>query len=494
MLLSRLLLTAMVVTDHTPETLMQKPGGMIDRDTAWRQCNEMWESGRPDLYIVRGRRRTGKSYLLSNFARAVGGIYYQATRKTERAQLATVTRIVGRRFDDPALQRLSFETWEDLFSYSIERAAGEPFLLILDEFPYLMDAAPALPSIIQSLWDHSLPDTRFKLVLSGSHITAMKRLTEADQPLFGRRTGLIQVDPFGYRHVGEWVPDYSAEDRIRLYGMVGGLPGHLALIDEARTLVENVARILLRPVGRLHEEAPHSFDAFVADAAVPNSIVEAIASGETRWSRISSRVGKSASSLARPLGWLLEMEVIERVAPITEYPNPDHKSAVYRLRDPYLQFWHTFIADLRAQGYPDILSPEELWEAFIAPRLDGYIGEHVFEVVCRQFVADSIHPALPFRAARVGSWWTANGSDEIDVVALDGSGSVLLGECKWGSVARDDLQKLERQADLILPHLGGVRTVSLALFSAGGISDTVVQRRIDAGDLLHFSADDLFVS
>lgn len=471
---------------------MQKPDRMIDRDPAWAQCVEMWEGQRPELYIVRGRRRAGKSYLLSHFARTAAGIYYQATRKTEREQLATLTRIIGRRFADPALQRVSFEAWEDLFSYCVERSAGERFLLVLDEFPYLMDAAPALPSIIQALWDHTLPSTRFKLVLSGSHITAMKRLTEADQPLYGRRTGLIQVDPFGYRHVGEWVSTYSARDKIRLYGMFGGLPGHLALIDDARPLVENVARVILRPTGRLHEEAPHSFDAFVADAAVPNSIVEAIATGETRWNKISNRVGKSTSSLARPLEWLQEMEVVERVAPITEYPNPSPKSMRYRLRDPYLQFWHTFIADLRAQGFPDLLSADELWDTFIAPRLDGYIGEHVFEVVCRRFVADSLHPALPFRTARVGSWWTEDASDEVDVVALDGRGGVLFGECKWGSVARDDLQKLERRANLVLPHLEGVRTVALALFSAGEIADAVVQQRVDAGEVLHFSAEDLF--
>lgn len=465
---------------------------MIDRDPAWDQCVEMWEGGGPDLYIVRGRRRAGKSYLLSHFARAVDGIYYQATKKTEREQLATLTRIVGRRFADPALQRVSFEAWEDLFSYCIERTAGERFLLVLDEFPYLMDAAPALPSIVQSLWDHALPGTKFKLTLSGSHITAMKRLTKADQPLYGRRTGLIQVDPFGYRHVGDCVPHYSAQDKIRTYGMFGGLPGHLALIDPMQPLVENVARVILRPTGRLHEEAPHSFDAFLADAAVPNSIIEAIATGETRWNKISNRVGKSTSSLARPLEWLQEMEVVERVAPITEYPNPSHKSVIYRLGDLYLQFWHTFIADLRAQGYPDLLSPQELWDAFIASRLDGYIGEYVFEVVCRQFVASSLHPALPFRTARVGSWWMEDASEEVDVVALDGRGGVLFGECKWGSVGRDDLQKLERRANLILPHLKDIRTVTLALFTGNGRADAVVQKRVGAGDILHFSADDLF--
>jgi len=473
---------------------MQKPLSVIDRGAEWGECVEMWEGDGPDLYIVRGRRRAGKSYLLSHFAHAVSGVYYQATKKTQREQLASLTRIVGGHFADPALQRVSFETWEDLFSYCAERSAGERFLMVLDEFPYLMAAAPALPSIIQSIWDHSLPPTRFKLILSGSHISAMKRLTEADQPLYGRRTGLIQVDPFGYRHVGDWVPRYSAQDKIRTYGMFGGLPGHLALIDPARSLMDNVVRAILRPTGRLHEEAPHSFDAFVADAAVPNSIVEAIAAGETRWNKISSRIGKSTASLARPLEWLQEMEVVERVAPITEYPNPSPKSMVYRLRDPYLQFWHTFIADLRAQGLPDLLSPQELWDAFIAPKLDEYIGRYVFEVVCRQFVAGSLHPALPFRAARVGSWWADDASEEVDVVALDGRGGVLFGECKWGSVGRDDFQKLERRANLILPLLKNVRTVTFALFTGTGTADAGTRERVAAGEVLLFSADDLFTS
>src|SRR5690606_37974218 len=149
---------------------------------------------------------------------------------------------------------------------------------------------------------------------------------------------------------------YTANDRIRTYAMYGGLPGHLSLIHASRSLIENATRSILKPTGRLYEEAPHSFDAFVADAAVPNSIVEAIAAGETRWHKISNRIGKSASSLSRPLEWLSEMEVIERVAPITEYPNPAPKSMIYRLRDPYLHFWYAFIADIRAQSYPELLS------------------------------------------------------------------------------------------------------------------------------------------
>lgn len=67
----------------------------------------------------------------------------------------------------------------------------------------------------------------------------------------------------------------------------------------------------------------------------------------------------------------------------------------------------------------------------MAPRLDNYIGKHVFEAVCRQFVAASRHERLPFRPYRIGSWWTRDGQDEIDVVALGVGGEVLLAECKW---------------------------------------------------------------
>ncbi len=471
---------------------MDRSPELVDRRREWDECVRMWEGVGPDLYFVRGRRRAGKSFLLTRFAEAVGGVYYQATKKTDREQLATLSRIVGRRFNDPLLERVTFETWEDFFSYCVARAAGERFLLVLDEFPYLTESAPALASIIQSIWDHDLRGTRFKLVLSGSHITAMKRLTEADQPLYGRRTGLIQVDPFDYEHVGDCVARYSPADRIRVYAMFGGLPGNLSLVDDRLPLAENVARLLLKPSGRLHEEAPHVFDAFIADAAVPNSIVEAIAHGETRWNKISNRIGKTASSLSRPLEWLREMEVIEHVAPITGYPKPSPKSMVYRLRDPYLQFWHTFIADLRARGYPDTLSPEEMWATFIGPRFDEYVGRHVFERVCRQFVANGTHSALPFRPVRVGSWWADDASDELDVVALGANGEVLFGECKWGRVGRDDIALLEARADQVTPLLPGVREVKLALFSGGGVADAATRRRVAAGEVVHFGLKDLF--
>jgi AAA+ ATPase superfamily predicted ATPase len=470
---------------------MLKPDGLLDRDREWDGLVACVESASPEMYLVLGRRRAGKSFLLTRFAAECGGIYYQATKQTEKEQLVTLSRIVGERFQDPVMRRVGLPSWEELFDYLVEQADGEPLVLVLDEFPYLEDAAPALSSILQRVWDHQLAGTRLKVVLSGSHISAMKRLTEADQPLYGRRTGRLDVRPFGYADAALFFPSYPARDKLRAYAVFGGLPGHLNLIDPSVSIQENAARHLLSPSARLYDEGAHVFDAFVQDAEVHYSIVEAIASGETRWGKIANRIGKQTSSLKRPLDWLLEMEVVKREAPITEYPNPSHKTQRYSVTDPYLRFWHRFVAEIRARGLADLTEPEELWRTFVEPRLDDHMGG-VFEEACRTFVGRSGHPALPFRPVQVGAWWTEDHQDEIDVVALGADGQVLLGECKWGTASTADLDLLVRRGELLRGQMKGVRQVTYALFSGRGLQDTALERRIAAGEALHFGIEDLY--
>lgn len=469
---------------------MDKPTEIFDRDPEWEELRSCWLSRKPELYIVIGRRRAGKSFLLTHFSDACKGLYYQATKQTEKEQLRALSRVVGEHFGDAAFQYVAFPAWEDLFSYIIQKTAGEPLLLILDEFPYLSDAAPALPSILQKLWDHDLPGTRIKLILSGSHITAMKRLTESDQPLYGRRTGRIDIPLFDYMDAVRFVPGYSARDKLLAYAMFGGLPGHLELIDPDRPLLDNVIKHILNPSGRLYDEAAHVFDAFVADAEAHYSILEAIAGGETRWNKISNRIGKNTASVKRPLDWLQAMEVVKREAPITEYPNPAPKTLRYSITDPYLVFWHRFIADIKIRGLASLRRPEELWRAYVAPRLDGHMGE-VFEESCRIFVARNRLARFPFDPIQVGAWWTEDGQEEIDVVALGPNGEVLLGECKWGKVAASDLDTLQRRSALVVPRIKSVSSLAYALFSGRGFKDAIIEGRIADGEALHFSLDEM---
>lgn len=468
---------------------LPKPSEVFDRDLEWRTLAELWGKRRPDLVFAVGRRRVGKSFLLSRFAREVGGIYYQATRRTEAEQLGGLSRVIGEHFNDPALRHgVTFPSWEELFGYVTRRADGTPFFLVLDEFPYLAAAAPALSSIIQSLWDHQWADTRIKLVLSGSYITAMNRLEAMDQPLYGRRTAKLMVKPFSFADAVRFMPGYDVRDQLIAYGLFGHLPGHLALVDATRPLRENVAEALLTPTGRLVDEAQHMLDAFTVDAHVHYSIIEAIVAGERTWSGITKRVGRSGGSLLRPLQWLEEMQVIGRVVPVTENTPQRSKRVLYRVIDPYVAFWHRTVARLVNAGSLGLVPPERLWDEVVEPDLDDYMGS-VFEEICRDFVRHT--DRLPFQPLRVGEWWDATSQNQVDVVAVGSRGDLLVGECKWGRVTAAHLATLRSRASTIAAELGKIQKVHTALFSGRGEFDADVRREADAGTVLLFAPEDL---
>ena len=284
---------------------------------------------------------------------------------------------------------------------------------------------------------------------------------------------------------------YSPREKLIGYAAFGGLPGQLSLIDPSRSIADNIAMHLIDPAGRLSDEGERLLDAFLREAGVHYAIVRAVASGEYKWSKITSRVGKDSASLSRPLDWLLQMDILERVIPATDTPPGNPKKAKYRVADPYLSFWHRFVAPLRATGATEIREPAELWEHIIAPRLNEHMGP-VFEAACRTFVAAGDHDLLPFRPVRVGEWWSDDSAEQVDVVALGPDGEVLIGECTWGSATRGDLDTLSARRDMVVRELRGVTRVHLALFSGAPVTDTVVASRIASGDVLHFPIDDLY--
>lgn len=471
----------------TPKTLP-----LYDRAKEQTELDRAWHSGKPELLIASGRRRAGKSYLLSRYLKNKAGLYYQATKSTSRDQLRTLSNVVATQFQQTGLEFASgFSDWESFFRFIVRQADGQPFLLILDELPYLLEAVRGFGTLLQKVWDHEIQGTQVKLVLSGSYVSAMRRLTTADQPLHGRKTGSLSFAPFSYRDAAEFFPSYSARDRLLAFATFGGLPGQLSLIDPSRDIADNIARQMLNPSGRLADEAEHLFDSFLRDAGVHYSIVRAIANGEQKWSKITNRVGKDSASLSRPLDWLQNMDVITRIIPITETPPGNPKKTIYRLADPYLAFWHRFVAMIRASGSDDLMAPRELWDHFVAPGISEYMGP-MFESVCRDFVGRSQHPHLPFRPVRVGEWWSDDSSEQIDVVALGPEGQVLLAECKWGSITVDDLNKLNERRDSVLKELKSVTQVHVAVIAGNPVADRQLKSRISKGEILHFSLDDLF--
>jgi uncharacterized protein len=245
----------------------------------------------------------------------------------------------------------------------------------------------------------------------------------------------------------------------------------------------------LQHTGRLYDDAEHFLDAFLPNAEVHYSIIEAIARGEQTWSRITSRVGRDGGSLLRPSQWLQDMQLIRRVVPITEANAAASKRTVYKVLDPYLTFWHRFIAPLVSYGGANTTDGKLPWSSIIAPRLDDYIGE-VFENTCRDFVREGGIPR--FKPIRTGRWWDATASNEIDIVALDARGQLLVAECKWGQIDSRDLKRLRERTVQLATELKGISTIKYVLFSRRTPTDRELLSEIESGQVSWRGIADLF--
>lgn len=446
----------------------------VDRILERRELDEAWDSGRPELVVIHGRRRVGKSALLARFARDRPIAYYAAAQQLERDQLSDLGRVLGplsTGFRPGRPPRLAFANWEELLDVAAEASGIRRVGLILDEFPYLTEATTALPSLIQRWWDQVGAHSNLVLVLAGSQQAMMHRLVSADGSLYGRPTRQIHVKPFDYYYAAQFAAGWSHEDRVRLYAVAGGIPDYLEEFDPSRSLREEIARLAYSPAGRLFREAADLVRSEFNEPRRYESILRAIAQGAVTPSETADRAGiQGANRVAPYLERLQDLGLVERRVPPQQSNVPRPRTSQYVIADHYLRFYYAMVDPWRSaiqlgQGESVL---QELWpESF-----DTFVSR-TFEDVCRQYVrrlsgAGRIQPL-----STVGFWWYPGG--DIDVAGLSGRQLLVAGSAKWtrGYVKPADLAELRHGVAQVAP---GSRPM-LMLFSRSGF-DTNLERDV----------------
>jgi len=424
----------------------------IDRHLERSALADAWASGRPELVVVHGRRRVGKSELLSRWAAGKPVVYFVAAQQLERDQLADLGRVLGplvMRSRGPGPVRISLADWDGVLDAVAAAAAGRRVGLVLDEFPYLVDANPALPSLLQRWWDRSGSNTNIVLVLAGSQQSMMRRLVSADGALYGRPTRRIHLHPFDYFHAARFAPRWPAEDRVRLYAVAGGIPDYLEEFDPARSLRAELLRVAYMPDGRLFREAPDLLRSEFTEPRTYETVLRAMANGATTPGEIASRAGLAGANRVNPyLERLIDLELVERRVPPTERSEARPRISQYVIADPYLRFYFALVDPWRSaiQAGQGAQVLDDLWgDAF-----DVHVS-HVFEDVARQHLRRLAGAQLVGSVAQVGLWWFPGG--DIDVAGTRGRHLVAAGSAKWTRefMKPADLADLRRDVGLVAP-------------------------------------------
>jgi AAA+ ATPase superfamily predicted ATPase len=417
--------------------------GFVNRVSELAALDKWFDRPGPQMGVVWGRRRVGKTYLLAHWCRGRRAIFHVARNRPAAEELAELSAAAAPLLNLPLRDLASrpFTSWDDAFETLAGAAADQPLVLVVDEFPELLLANPGLESAWRAIWER-LGDRRLRLVLCGSAVRTMEALQEERAPLFGRAMLRLHLRPFAPHEAALMLPAASPGDRARAWGVCGGSPFYLSLWDAGAPVRENLAALFGTEQGLLLNEgqlilATEDF-AGGRRERIPEQVLRTIAAGRTRFAEIKQALGTDPT---RALTALQDLDLIERVLPVG--PNADPRRAYYRVSDNFLAFWLAVVEPHRpaisrrmGPGVTEVL----------VRQLDDFMGdrwEEAFRAHLVHALADDerVQPLV-----ELGRFWHQFGNDpgEIDAVGLTGRDRrlTLAGEAKWAR--REDGRRLLR--------------------------------------------------
>jgi AAA+ ATPase superfamily predicted ATPase len=445
-----------------------------DRGDELEALNTSFEASGHSFFVVYGRRRVGKTELLKEFCTNRPHVYYLAAQESEHRQREKFVEQIATYFDDrvPLI-----EGWDEAFEYTGEKLRDERHVIVIDEFPYLVEENDSLPLYVQAFVDEQLQHTDSMLVLCGSSVSTMESaILGHESPLYGRRTGQLDLSPFSFQQARE-VISYDVTDAIRSYAVTGGTPMYLTLFDYELPLAENIIAEILSPSSLLYNEPEFLLRTELRNPARYMSILEAVALGHTTPKEIAGAAGSGTGPLSKYLQRLRQLRLLDREVPVTASAKKSKRSQ-YRVSDEFLRFWFRYVEPNRSSIEE---APEVVYEGSIEPDLAMHVST-TFEDVCQEVVWEGIRQGTLEPYAEVGRWWY--GEDEIDIVGLAPDDErMLLAECKWTAepVGYELVERLRSKAEAVRWGPEG-REVRFGLFSKSGFIDGLAE---DLGEHWH---------
>jgi uncharacterized protein len=370
--------------------------------------------------LIYGRRRVGKSELVKETLRCANekSIYFECKQVAEESNVASLSAIVS---DVMGLPKLGYTDIESLLDYIFKLAVNEKLILVLDEYPYLRESVKGLDSILQSLVDRYRESSKLKVIILGSYVEIMRSLLEHSNPLYGRVDLTIDLKQMDYYESALFYPEFSSEDKVRIYSVFGGIPYYNRLIDDKKSVRDNMIDLIASSEARLENEVSMYLSAEISKIINANEVFEALARGYSRYSDILSQSHVSSGpTLIDVLDKLIKMEVVVKTAPIND-PNNKRKAG-YQIADNLSLFYYRYIFKYLSQM--KIMDSSVFFSKYIEKDFEENYVPHQFEEICKQYLirenkAGNINPVFE----KIGKYYYDNPKEhtngEFDIVTED---------------------------------------------------------------------------
>jgi uncharacterized protein len=491
-----------------PNHEIGKPDDMFDRDVEWMELAAFASDTRPGatLGVVTGRRRQGKTFLLRALCEATGGFYFAAEEATSSESLQQLGAAVGRYLN--LSSALRFDSWQEAVDGLLGLGTQQPVPVVIDEFPYLARANPALPSILQNAIAPRRPEregSRSRLLLCGSAMTFMGSLLSGNAPLRGRAGLELVVPTLDYQLAAQFWGLSDPALAIKVHAVVGGTPAYrreFARYDTPAGMDDFdswVQRTVLNSASPLFREARYllAAETELHDMGLYHSVLAAIADGSTTRGNIGKYIGKKSGDLAHPLNVLIDCGLV--------YPQPDafrERLTTYEIAEPLVAFYHAVMRPIWSD-LAHTRNPDRLWQRSQHRFTSGVLGSH-FERLARHwtryFAAEDTVGGFPSRVEpAVINDPASKKTRQVDVIAIgpdsDDLETVLgIGEVKWHeTMGTPHLERLRHIRGLLTAQQRrGAATARLLCFSGAGFTAELTDEASRVSDVRLLTPADLY--
>jgi len=453
----------------------------VNRAEELSRLRELYGSDEAEVAVIFGRRRLGKTALVRESLDGYDEhVVYQARQKTSALQLQQFVDAAAESY--PGVTRVRRD-WEVVLEYLADQDA----IVVLDEFPYLVEQDESLPSVLQALFDHELADSSATVVLVGSSISMMEEAALlGNSPLYGRSSLKLDVRQLPFDAAMQFFEDdLPPEDQVYTWGVFGGVPYYLEEVAADASLAENVQRTVLSRHGSLHDEPDYVLRMELREPTRYFSILEAIAGGNTSRNEIAGTTGIDYNQLSKYLNRLSRLRLVDQHVPVTEQRERSKRSR-YRIRDPFFRFWFRFVYGT-GDRYDEL--GDEAYEVLVEPELADFVSRSFEDLCCRAL--RTLYPE--YTITDTGQWWYDD--HEVDVVGLTTGETLVAGECKFqrSPLGYDAFATLLDHVSELrwTPDDGSDRTEEYALFSRSGFTQSVEEAADQRDDLELFTVGDV---
>lgn len=454
------------------------------REQQLKKLNRVFAKSEMQVTLIYGRRRVGKSELIKQclLKEETTQINYECKQTTEMNNVESLSALVSEQL---LLPTLGFPSMEMLLDYLFQRAQTEKLILVLDEYPYLRETVKGIDSVLQSLVDKYKDTSSLKLVLCGSYVEIMKSLLARENPLYGRVDLTIDLKPMDYYESAMFYPDFSSEDKVRLYSVFGGIPYFNRLIESNLTVRENIQELISAPGARLENEVSMYLKSEISKITNANEVFEVLSKGYSKYSDILSQSHvPTGPTLVDVLDKLISMEVVEKQAPINDAGN--RRKSGYFIIDNLSLFFYRFV--FRYLSQRKVLDEDVFYDRYISEDFETQYVPHVFETICKQYLIRQnrngrIEP--PFD--KIGKYYyddpKTRTNGEFDTVTEDPNGYIFY-ESKF--------RKEPLSLAMIQEEIKQVQATGLNCYKYGFISRSAFQCK-PTEDMIFIHLEELFL-